>query len=225
MPGKQPPKKKMRLEPELVELSSDSSSSSSATTAAAEASAEAARSLPPGRRRGSRGGVRGAANLGRRPRAAANPSSGPRNLFSCCCQECMNMPSGSSGPIGHAPTCTCATCEGAEASRQARERRREGHFPTALRRQNPAEGREANPQDAPPRRLEPVEGREANLQDAKLQWPIRWDTSLGYHIDVEVRGTRNFEEVSLTSSSSFEISFYSSTSSSEGEGDVQARGP
>ena len=136
------------------------------------------------------------------------------------------MPSGSSGPVGHAPTCTCGTCEGAEATRQARERRREGHFPTALRRQNLAEGREANPQEAqPPRRLDPVEGREANLQDAQPQWPIRWDKDAGYIVDVEVRGTRNFEEVSLTSSSSFEISFYSSTSSSEGEGDVQARGP
>ena len=135
------------------------------------------------------------------------------------------MPSGSNGPDRHSPNCTCGTCEGAEASRQARDRRREGHFPTALRRQNRVEGREANPQDAQPRRLDPVEGREANLQDAQPQWPVRWDKDLGYYVDVEVRGTRNFEEVSLTSSSSFEISFYSSTSSSEGEGDVQARGP
>ena len=78
MPEKQPPKKKMRLEPELVELSSDSSSSSSATTAAAEASAIAARSLPLSGRQARRGGIRAVANPGRGPRAAANPSSGPR---------------------------------------------------------------------------------------------------------------------------------------------------
>ena len=116
------------------------------------------------------------------------------------------MPSGSSGPVGHSPNCLCGSCEATEATRQAQTRRREGHFPTALRR------------------LDPVEGREANLQDAQPQWPIRWDKDLGYYVDVEVRGTRNFEEVSLTSSSSLEISFYSSTSS-EGEGDAQARGP
>ena len=76
----------MRLKPELVELSSDSSSSSSATTAAAKASAIAARSLPLSGRQARRGGIRAVANPGRDPRAAANPSSGPRNLFSCSCQ-------------------------------------------------------------------------------------------------------------------------------------------
>ena len=118
------------------------------------------------------------------------------------------MPSGSAGPFRHSPNCLCGTCEAAETARQAQMRRREGHFPTALRR------------------LDPVEGREANLQDAQPQWPIRWDKDMGYYVDVEVRGTRNFEEVSLTSSSSPDVTFYSSrSSSSEGKGDVQARGP
>ena len=190
MPDRQPPKKKMRLDPEsVVEASSDAStSSSSATSAAARASAQRARSLPPSARRGRRSGG---------PPIAVNSDSDRRNQIGCSCQECRNMPSGSNGPSRHSPNCLCNTCEAAEVERQAwRSRRREGHFPTALNR------------------LSPVEGREANLQDVKARKPIKWSEKLGFHLDIDVWGARNFEEIDLSSSSSSDIVFYSSDSTS-----------
>ena len=191
MPDRQPPKKKMRLDPEsVVEASSDAStSSSSATSAAARASAQTASSLPPSQRRGRRSGGP--------PIAVNSDSDRDRDQIGCGCLECRNMPSGSNGPSRHSPNCLCNTCEAAEVERQAwRSRRREGHFPTALNR------------------LSPVEGREAILKDVKALKPIRWSEKLGFHLNIDVWGARNFEEIDLSSSSSSDIVFYSSDSSS-----------